>query len=158
MDTVLLTTSQLAERLGLATITLQIWRGQGFGIPFFKEGHRVFYRLEDVQRYERMEVKALMRWLLSADCPIPQMHAMVRAAGLPLQKIRDCSAGPLQFESPQIRGANAVFYSSTVPTLSRNAGTSTLGDGQSLDFFRRYLSQANNPVPHQPLSPIIANS
>jgi DNA-binding transcriptional MerR regulator len=152
MDTVLLTTAQLAERLGLATITLQVWRAQGLGIPFIKEGHRVFYRLEDVQRYERVEVKALMRWLLSADCPIPQMHAMLRAAGLPLQKIRDCSAEPLKFESSQIRQLAPAFNSLCAPLSRDIKAPLTHREGQPMDFFRRYLSQANNPVPQQPLS------
>lgn len=158
MDTVLLTTAQLAERLGLATITLQVWRAQGLGIPFIKEGHRVFYRLEDVQRYERVEVKALMRWLLSADCPIPQMHAMLRAAGLPLQKIRDCSANPLQFESSQIRSVAGTLRSPRAPLSRDIKAPLTPSDGQPLDFFRRYLSQANNPVPPQPLSPNAPNN
>ena len=38
METVLLTTLQLAKRLGIAAITLQIWRSQGIGIPFVKQG------------------------------------------------------------------------------------------------------------------------
>jgi hypothetical protein len=157
MDTVLLTTAQLAERLGLATITLQVGRAQGVGIPFVKEGHRVFYRLEDVQRYERREVKALMHWLLSANCPLPQMHAMVRAAGLPLQKIRDCSADPLKFESSQIRSP-AVLQSLRAPFSRDIKAPLTQREGQPLDFFRRYLSQANNPVPHQRLSPKTGNN
>ena len=45
METVLLTTLQLAKRLGLAPITLQIWRSQGVGIPYVRQGTRVFYRL-----------------------------------------------------------------------------------------------------------------
>ena len=45
MEMVLLTTAQLAKRLGIAAITLQIWRSQGIGIPFVKQGTRVFYRL-----------------------------------------------------------------------------------------------------------------
>jgi DNA-binding transcriptional MerR regulator len=88
MDSVLLTTQQLAQRLGLASITLQFWRAQGIGIPFVKVGHRVFYRLADVQRYERREMRALTTWLLATDNPLPEMRAMVRAAGLPLQAIR----------------------------------------------------------------------
>lgn len=88
MDSVLLTTQQLAQRLGLAPITLQTWRAQGVGIPFVKVGHRVFYRLADVQRYERREMRALTTWLLATECPLPEMRAMVRAAGLPLQAIR----------------------------------------------------------------------
>jgi DNA-binding transcriptional MerR regulator len=88
MDSVLLTTQQLAQRLGLAPITLQLWRSQGLGIPFIKTGHRVFYRLADVQRYERREMRALSTWLLATECPLPEMRAMVRAAGLPLNAIR----------------------------------------------------------------------
>ena len=88
MDSVLLTTQQLAQRLGLALITLQTWRAQGLGIPFIKTGHRVFYRLLDVQRYERREMRALNTWLLATECPLPEMRAMVRAAGLPLNAIR----------------------------------------------------------------------
>ena len=45
MEMVLLTTAQLAKRLGIAPITLQIWRSQGIGIPFVKQGTQVFYRL-----------------------------------------------------------------------------------------------------------------
>ena len=59
MNTVLLTTQQLATRLGLAPITLQIWRKQGVGLPFVKQGTRVFYRLTDVQDYERRNVDSL---------------------------------------------------------------------------------------------------
>ena len=88
MDSVLLTTQQLAQRLGLALITLQTWRSHGLGIPFVKVGHRVFYRLLDVQRYERREMRALTTWLLATDNPLPEMRAMVRAAGLPLHAIR----------------------------------------------------------------------
>jgi hypothetical protein len=59
MEMVLLTTAQLAKRLGIAAITLQIWRSQGIGIPFVKQGTRVFYRLSDVQDYERRNIDSL---------------------------------------------------------------------------------------------------
>ena len=88
MEMVLLTTLQLAKRLGIAPITLQIWRSQGIGIPFVKQGTRVFYRLADVQDYERRNVDSLSAWLLGSDRPLPEMEALVRAAHLPLQKIR----------------------------------------------------------------------
>ena len=88
MEMVLLTTAQLAKRLGIAAITLQIWRSQGIGIPFVKQGTRVFYRLSDVQDYERRNVDSLSAWLLGSDRPLPEMEALVRAANLPLQKIR----------------------------------------------------------------------
>lgn len=94
MEMVLLTTAQLAKRLGIAAITLQIWRSQGIGIPFFKQGTRVFYRLSDVQEYERRNVDSLSAWLLGSDRPLPEMEALVRAANLPLQKIRQRIANP----------------------------------------------------------------
>jgi len=94
MDTVLLTTQQLATRLGLAPITLQIWRKQGVGLPFVKQGARVFYRLADVQDYERRNIDSLSAWLLGSDRPLPEMEELVRAANLPLQKIRQRIANP----------------------------------------------------------------
>jgi transcriptional antiterminator RfaH len=99
MEMVLLTTLQLAKRLGIAAITLQIWRSQGIGIPFVKQGTRVFYRLSDVQDYERRNVDSLSAWLLGSDRPLPEMEALVRAANLPLQKIRQRIANP-----PEIAG------------------------------------------------------
>jgi transcriptional antiterminator RfaH len=98
MNTVLLTTQQLATRLGLAPITLQIWRKQGVGLPFVKQGTRVFYRLTDVQDYERRNVDSLSAWLLGSDRPLPEMEALVRAANLPLQKIRQRIANPPEID------------------------------------------------------------
>ncbi len=98
MEMVLLTTAQLAKRLGIAAITLQIWRSQGIGIPFFKQGTRVFYRLSDVQDYERRNVDSLSAWLLGSDRPLPEMEALVRAANLPLQKIRQRIANPSEID------------------------------------------------------------
>lgn len=96
MKMVLLTTLQLAKRLGIAAITLQIWRSQGIGIPYVKQGTRVFYRLSDVQDYERRNVDSLSAWLLGSDRPLPEMEALVRAANLPLQKIRQRITNPLE--------------------------------------------------------------
>lgn len=88
MDSVLLTTQQLVQRLGFASITLQFWRSQSVGIPFVKMGRRVFYRLADVQRHERREMRALTTWFWATECPLPEMRTMVRAVGLPLNAIR----------------------------------------------------------------------
>jgi transcriptional antiterminator RfaH len=102
MEMVLLTTLQLAKRLGIAPITLQIWRSQGIGIRFFKQGTRVFYRLSDVQDYERRNVDSLSAWLLGSDRPLPEMEALVRAANLPLQKIRQRIASPLEIDGEAV--------------------------------------------------------
>ena len=98
MEMVLLTTAQLAKRLGIAAITLQIWRSQGIGIPYVKQGTRVFYRLADVQDYERRNIDSLSAWLLGSDRPLPEMEALVRAANLPLQKIRQRIANPPEID------------------------------------------------------------
>jgi transcriptional antiterminator RfaH len=102
MEMVLLTTLQLAKRLGIAPITLQIWRSQGIGIPFVKQGTRVFYRLSDVRDYERRNVDSLSAWLLGSDRPLPEMEALVRAANLPLQKIRQRIATPPDIDSDAV--------------------------------------------------------
>jgi transcriptional antiterminator RfaH len=102
MEMVLLTTAQLAKRLGIAPITLQIWRSQGIGIPYVKQGTRVFYRLADVQDYERRNVDSLSAWLLGSDRPLPEMEALVRAANLPLQKIRQRIANPPEIDGEAV--------------------------------------------------------
>jgi hypothetical protein len=52
-----LTPVQVARRLGVHITTVQGWRdgtyGYGRGPQFFKLGRYVFYRLEDVEQFER---------------------------------------------------------------------------------------------------------
>ncbi len=119
MEMVLLTTLQLAKRLGTAPVTLQIWRSQGIGIPFVKQGTRVFYRLTDVQDYERRNVDSLSAWLLARGRPLPEMEALVRAANLPLQKIRQRIANRPEIEghvqSARPQPADAVESPEPVP-------------------------------------------
>ena len=64
------------------------------GIPFVKQSTRVRYRLADVHDYERRNVDSLSAWLLGSDRPLPEMEALLRAANLPLQKIRHRIANP----------------------------------------------------------------
>jgi len=47
-----LTTGQAARALSLALGTLQNWRSKGLGPRFFKDGHRVFYLISDIQAYQ----------------------------------------------------------------------------------------------------------
>ncbi len=56
----------------------------------------MFYRLADVKDYERRNVDSLSAWLLGSDRPLPEMEALVRAANLPLQKIRQRITNPLE--------------------------------------------------------------
>lgn len=46
-----LSTAQLAVRIGLAPITIAIWRHQGRGPRFCKLGSRVLYAERDVQAW-----------------------------------------------------------------------------------------------------------
>ena len=78
-----LTTQQLAVRLGLASITLHIWRSKGVGLPFQKIGPRVFYRLEDVQAYERCQIAGLIEHVLVADQPLPKLRSMLHSISMP---------------------------------------------------------------------------
>ena len=52
MNEQLLSTKQVATRLGLAPITLRKWRmDPAIGLPFVKFGHRVMYRPTDVEAF-----------------------------------------------------------------------------------------------------------
>jgi transcriptional antiterminator RfaH len=51
-----------------------------------------------VQDYERRNIDSLSSWLLGSDRPLPEMEALVRAANLPLQKIRQRIANPPEID------------------------------------------------------------
>ena len=48
-----LTTSELAERLKIATSTLWQWNHRGYGPPPARIGGKLRYKLETVERWER---------------------------------------------------------------------------------------------------------
>lgn len=48
---VYLTSPQLAERLGVATITVKVWRQRRKGPPYVKIGRSVRYRVADVEAW-----------------------------------------------------------------------------------------------------------
>jgi predicted site-specific integrase-resolvase len=56
-----LTTRQAAERLGIPEATLRWWRSVGKGPPSFTLGHRVFYRLTDVEAWVEAEYRRTLR-------------------------------------------------------------------------------------------------
>ena len=155
METVMLTTLQLAKRLGIAPITLQIWRSQGIGIPFVKQGTRVFYRLADVKDYERRNVDSLSAWLLGSDRPLPEMEALVRASNLPLQKIRQRIANPPGIEgNPQsARSQPADAVASLEPERTKPSADSDKHPLVQLEQPpQQSPSNARQPWPHHQIS------
>jgi hypothetical protein len=53
----LLTTDELAPRWNMHPITLAKWRNRGEGPRFFKIGPKVFYSLEEVQIWEKKNIR-----------------------------------------------------------------------------------------------------
>lgn len=56
-STILMTQSQLGERWHLSPRTLERWRWEGIGPVHLKIGGRVLYRLEDIEAYERKQIR-----------------------------------------------------------------------------------------------------
>jgi predicted site-specific integrase-resolvase len=48
---------QLARRWHLSPRTLERWRSQGEGPTFLKLGGRIVYRLDDVEEFERAQLR-----------------------------------------------------------------------------------------------------
>lgn len=53
MTTLFFTTQQLAERWNITATTLCIWRCHKKGPAFVKLGHRVLYKIEDIEAFEK---------------------------------------------------------------------------------------------------------
>ena len=53
----LLDQTEVARRWGMSPRTLENWRWRGDGPPFLKVGHKVLYRLEDIETYEKQSVR-----------------------------------------------------------------------------------------------------
>ena len=53
----LLNQTDFALRWGMSPRTLENWRWKGDGPPFLEVGHKVLYRLEDIEAYEKQSVR-----------------------------------------------------------------------------------------------------
>ena len=60
---------ELSDRWGISHRTLERWRWIGEGPSYLKIGGRVVYRLEDVERYEREQLR-----LAEPDRQLPASH------------------------------------------------------------------------------------
>lgn len=50
-----LTTKELAYRWQVVALTLERWRREGSGPQFFRKGRSVFYKIEEIHKYEESE-------------------------------------------------------------------------------------------------------
>ncbi|MBA3814645.1 MAG: DNA-binding protein [Alphaproteobacteria bacterium] len=57
MENDLLTPEDLAIRWKVTIFTISQWRWNGKGPRFFKQGRQIFYRPQDVLRYEEQKCK-----------------------------------------------------------------------------------------------------
>ncbi len=57
MQTPFLTPDLLASRWNLTPKTLTQWRWNGKGPNFLKIGHRVLYRIEDIEQFEKQQIR-----------------------------------------------------------------------------------------------------
>ena len=77
-----LTTSEAAQRLQRAPITLQKWRALGLGPRFFHQGRRVYYALTDLKAFERQYAEKLIEEILETNRPITKTKAMAKLLGV----------------------------------------------------------------------------
>jgi predicted DNA-binding transcriptional regulator AlpA len=71
-----ITESELADRWGITTRTLQLWRKKGFGPQFIRLGERsIFYRRADVEAYEAVNIVG------NPVAPVGWDQTVKRAAG-----------------------------------------------------------------------------
>ena len=77
-----LTTSEAAQRLQRAPITLQKWRALGLGPRFFHQGRRVYYSLSDLKAFERQYAEKLIEEILETNRPITKTKAMAKLLGV----------------------------------------------------------------------------
>ena len=54
----LITPTLLAKRWNMTVTTLSQWRWNGRGPVYLKLGHRVMYRLQDIEAYEHKQLRA----------------------------------------------------------------------------------------------------
>ena len=55
MQTLFITPQQLANRWNIKLGTLSLWRWKKKGPPFLKIGHRILYKLEEIEVFEKQK-------------------------------------------------------------------------------------------------------
>ena len=76
MSPALLSTQQVADRMGLTTRQLQDLRLRGIGPPIVQRGLSIHYELSDVMDIERHEAMAIIDQVLASDRPLTLLRAI----------------------------------------------------------------------------------
>jgi predicted site-specific integrase-resolvase len=74
MENNLLTPEDLAHRWKVTVVTISQWRWNGKGPRFFKQGRQVFYRPEDVLRYEERKSRKSTSDIYEEDIEVPSYN------------------------------------------------------------------------------------
>lgn len=101
IPTATLSTSQVADRMGLTTRQLQDLRLRGIGPPIVQRGLSIHYLPADVQDIERHEAAMLIEQLLASDRPLALLRAMAEHAGFKLSLILQQVSVPTSSPIPQ---------------------------------------------------------
>lgn len=87
MSPALLSTQQVADRMGLTTRQLQDLRLRGIGPPIVQRGLSIHYELSDVMDIERHEAMAIIDQVLASDRPLTLLRAIAEHGGFKLSPI-----------------------------------------------------------------------
>jgi hypothetical protein len=86
MSTRHLNQRQLAERWGISPKTLEGWRWLGQGPKFLKLGGRIVYRLEDIEAFEKQQLRQVTGSAAAAS-PTPAVPKQAMWAEQPARRI-----------------------------------------------------------------------
>jgi transcription elongation factor/antiterminator RfaH len=87
MSPALLSTQQVADRMGLTTRQLQDLRLRGIGPPIVQRGLSIHYEMADVMEIERHEAMAILEQVLVSGRPLTLLRTMAEQGGFKLSPI-----------------------------------------------------------------------
>jgi transcriptional antiterminator RfaH len=145
-----LTIQEVANRLGISTSELSELRLSTDDLPIERQGFKLFYQLQNVKAYERVETVKVIERVLATDRPLVLLHKMAAAAGLIKLKIAGKQVQPISVQQqPNINLARANLDTSVAHATEVRAEVTT---AEVTDEVTTNQSQACAPRLHQPLN------
>ncbi len=110
LTNITLTIQEVANRLGISTSELSDLRLSTDDLPIERQGFKLFYQLQNVKAYERIETVKVIERVLATDRPLVLLREMAGAAGLTKLKIAGKQMQPISVQlQPNINLASANF-------------------------------------------------